>query len=75
MKEPYEIVKGWYFEGNMSLLEKQTIIKRLPSLGLLKCLRKCAQDFVAGKSVRKYGPEPEEARRLIQSWKDVDTAS
>jgi hypothetical protein len=75
MKEPYEIVRGWYFEGCMSLVDKQPMIRSLPSLGLVSAaFVPCAQDFVAAKSIRKYWPTGgiDEARRLIQKWKDAD---
>ena len=67
MREPYEIARGWYFEGCMSLVDKQAIIKELPRLGLISAaFVPCAQDFVAAKSVQKYRPGPDEARHLIQ---------
>lgn len=73
MREPYEIGRGWYFEGNMSLEDKHAIIKDLPSLGIISAaLVPCAQDFVAGKSLQKYVPDEDEARRTFQKWVDDD---
>lgn len=73
MREPYEITKGWYFEGCMNLLEKQAIIKALPELGLIsREFVPCAQDFVAGNSVEKYWPDKDEASRLLQQYRDAD---
>ena len=72
MREPYEIASGWYFEGNMSLDDKHAIIKDdLPRLGIISAaFVSCAQDFVAGKSVKKYEPDADETRRLFQKWLD-----
>ena len=71
MKERYEIRKGWYFEGCMSLADKTKILHALPQLGLSsRQFAKCAQDFVAGKSVEKYRHSGEEAIRQIELWKE-----
>jgi hypothetical protein len=52
----------------MSLLDKQAIVKDLPSVGLISTsFVPCAQDFVGGKSLAKYC-ETDEARHLIQKW-------
>ena len=42
MKEPYEVGRGWYFEGCMSLAEKKKILHALPKLG-------CARQFQSHK--------------------------
>jgi hypothetical protein len=69
LRAPYEIVSGWYFEGNMSLKEKHAIIEDLPSLGIISiAFVPCAQDFVAAKSVEKYWPDTDETRNLFQKW-------
>ncbi len=73
MREPCEITRGWYFEGCMSLRDKQAIIKDLPSVGLISpAFVPCAQDFVAAKPLLKYWPGSEESHRLIQLWRDAN---
>jgi hypothetical protein len=70
MQQPYEIGKGWYFEGNMSLLEKQKILDGLPGLGLsTREFANCAQDFVEARSVERYVPTTEEAGQIFERWK------
>jgi hypothetical protein len=70
MNAPYELGKGWYFEGNMSLDEKQNNLADLPKLGLATHeFTRCAQDFVEGKSVQKYAPSDEDAARKIKQWR------
>jgi len=70
MREPHEIAKGWYLEGCMSLIEKQSVLKRLPEIGLASAeFAKCAQDFVGGESVQKYLPGAEAAARLIERFR------
>ena len=70
MRQRYELGKGWYFEGNMSLADKKKILDALPKLGLSSPeFVVCAQDFVEGKSLGKYWPSEEEAGHQIEQWK------
>jgi hypothetical protein len=80
MREPYEITGGWYFEGNMSLNDKQAIIEKLPRLGLIStAFVPCAKDFVAGpkkgKRMVEYCPSTEEGRDLLKKWKEADPSA
>jgi hypothetical protein len=69
MREAYPLGKGWYFEGNMSLLDKKKIIHSFPEMGISsREFASCAQDFVEGKSISKYWPSEEEAVRQIEQW-------
>jgi len=69
MKERYKLGKGWYFEGCMSLVDKQRILQSLPQLGLSsREFANCAADFVGGKSIQKYWPDEEQAVRQIEQW-------
>jgi hypothetical protein len=73
MEEPYELGKGWYFNGCMSLADKSKILHSLPQMGLSsREFAKCAQDFVEGQSVEKYWPSAQEAARQIEQWKKAD---
>jgi hypothetical protein len=70
MREPYVLGKGWYFEGCMSLSDKQKVLHALPQLGLSsREFSNCAQDFVEGKSVARYCPSDQEAALMIEKWK------
>ena len=70
MQQPYEIGKGWYFEGNMSLLEKQKILDGLPGLGLsTREFANCAQDFVEARSVEGLRTHHRRGRTNIERWK------
>ena len=73
MNLPNALGQGWYFEGNMSLVEKKKILHDLPKLGLAsRDFANCAENFVAGRSVQKYWPSHEDAVRLIKQWKLPD---
>ncbi|MCA1530883.1 hypothetical protein [Bradyrhizobium yuanmingense] len=73
MNLPNALGHGWYFEGNMSLVEKKKILHDLPKLGLAsREFASCAEDFVSGDSVKKYWPSHEDAVRLIKQWKLPD---
>jgi hypothetical protein len=70
MRNPSEIGKGWYFEGNMSLPDKKTILHDLPTWGLsTREFANCTEDFVEGRSVEKYWPSGEQAARQVEQWK------
>ena len=70
MNNPCEIGRGWFFEGNMSLSDKQSILKDLPLLGLAsREFVRCAQDFVAGQPIQKYWPVSEQSDRLLEALK------
>jgi hypothetical protein len=70
MREPYNLSRGCYFEGCMSLVDKQKILQRLPLIGAVSlAFVPCAEDFVAGKSVQKYWPADNEVnRRKLEEW-------
>jgi hypothetical protein len=70
MREPYELSRGWYLEGCMSLQDKQRILQDLPVIGAASLsFVSCSQDFVAGKSLEKYRPQCDEAyRRKLEDW-------
>jgi hypothetical protein len=66
MKEPTELFDGWYFEGCTNLIQKQKILQGLPQLGLSPVFVACADDFVAGKSVRQYIPSENEVTEILE---------
>ena len=65
MEEPRELYDGWYFEGCTSLKQKQEILSGLQRCGLSAAFIACADDFVAGNSVRKYLPSKEEQLEIL----------
>ena len=70
MEARYKLGKGWYFEGCMSLVDKQRILQSLAQLGLSsREFANCAADFVEGKSIKTYCPDnKEQAVRRIEQW-------
>ena len=71
MGEPCQLGKGWYYEGRMSLVDKKRrIVDAFPQMGLSSLeFAHCVQDFVEGKSVRRYWPSSEAALRYVEKWK------
>ena len=68
MENPTHLLDGWYLEGCTSLKQKQDILQRLRKVGLSPALVACADDFVAGLSVKKYIPSQEEQLQIIQDY-------
>ncbi len=66
MKQPKELFGGWYFEGCSSLQQKHFILQNLTKVGLSPVFVACADDFVAGKSIKRYFPtKAEEANDKV----------
>jgi hypothetical protein len=64
MEEPYELSRGWYFEGCMSLEDKKAILGDLPTLGLTSSsFAQCAQDLWRAHPCRNTG------RRVVRPLK------
>ena len=72
MEEPRELLDGWYFEGCTSLIQKQEILQGLREAGLSAAFVACADDFVAGKSVRGYLPSEEEQNEIVARFKQQE---
>ena len=72
MTEPYPLSDGWFFEGCTSLIQKQSILQHLTKLRLSSIFVACADDFVAGNSVKKYHPTQNEAREAIQKCLEME---
>jgi hypothetical protein len=66
MRLPTNIGDGWFFEGNISLSQKQEILGKPSYAGYSVPFVECCQEFVAGKkSVRRFLPTNEEAERIL----------
>ena len=72
MKQPYPLFAGWHFEGCTSLLQKQSFLQHLTKVGLSSPFVACADDFVAGKSVKKYLPTHEEMEEMIHKNREKE---
>lgn len=68
MEDPTHLLDGWYLEGCTSLKQKQDILQQLTKVGLSPAFVACADDFVAGVSVRSYIPSEEEQREIIRDY-------
>ena len=60
MIDPVDIDDGWFFEGCTSLLQKREILGALSKIGYSTPFVECCEEFVAGKSVRRFLPTKEE---------------
>lgn len=67
MGTPYPLGDGWYFEGDTSLLQKQSILQHLTKLGLSGTFVACADDFVAGNSLQKYLPTEKDEKDMLDN--------
>ena len=65
MKEPKDIGDGWFFEGCTSLRQKRDVVSALSKIGYSTPFVECCEEFVAGKSVRRFLPTKEEAQRML----------
>lgn len=72
MKEPSQLNGDWYFEGCMSLVQKQDVLQNLLKLGLSTTFVNCADSFVANQSVKKYFPTKEEYGQICLKIKDEE---
>lgn len=68
MEDPTHLLDDWYLEGCTSLKQKQDILQRLTKLGLSPAFVACADDFVAGLSVKGYIPSEEEGWNIIRDY-------
>lgn len=66
MKKPYPLLNGWFLEDCQNLGQKQQITDSFFSLGLSKPFVACCDDFVAGKSVKKFMPTEDKIRKMIE---------
>jgi len=72
MKEPREILNGWYFEGCTSLIQKQQILSALSKCGYSNMFIACAENFVGGESIKQYFPTEEEANKILSKVNQSD---
>lgn len=72
MEQPYALWDGWFLEGCTSLEQKQWIVQQLTHAGLTATFVRCADDFVAGKSIESYFPTEDETREIIERSKLVE---
>jgi hypothetical protein len=68
MEDPVELVDGWFLEGCTSLKQKQDILQHLTKTGLSPAFVACADDFVAGLSVRRFIPSEDEQIDIIRDY-------
>ena len=66
MAEPCELLDGWFLEGCMRLEQKAAITSAVVRLGHSALFGASMDDFVEGKSVRKYMPSIEEQEALVR---------
>ena len=66
MVEPCELLDGWFLEGCMSMEQKAAVTSALVRLGHSALFGACMDDFVAGRSVRKFMPSIEEQEELVR---------
>jgi hypothetical protein len=65
MTDPVDIGDGWFFEGCTSLRQKRDILGALSKIGYSRPFVECCEEFVAGKSVRRFLPTKAEAERML----------
>jgi hypothetical protein len=65
MEDAVDIGDGWFFEGCTSLPQKRNILGALSKVGYSVPFVECCEEFVAGKSVRRFLPNQEEAERML----------
>jgi hypothetical protein len=65
MTNPVDIGDDWFFEGCTSLPQKREILSALSKVGHSVPFVECCEEFVAGKSVRRFLPTKEEAERML----------
>lgn len=66
MTDPYPLAGGWYVEGCMSLPQKQDVVSAVVRLSHSRLFGACVNDFIAGKSVRRYMPSIEQQEELVR---------
>lgn len=66
MTDPCSLADGWYVEGCMSLPQKQDVVSAVVRLGHSPLFGACVNDFIAGKSVRRYMPSIEQQEELVR---------
>lgn len=66
MAEPCELLDGWFLEGCMRLEQKAAVTSAVVRLGHSALFGTCMDDFVAGRSVRKFMPTIEEQEELVR---------
>jgi hypothetical protein len=74
MSNPYHLMHGWYLEGRTSLEQKKDILQKLTRLGLSQRFVNCADDFVEGRSIKKYLPTEEDAAEIMRMAGDTEEA-
>jgi hypothetical protein len=72
MKQPSALCDGWYFEGCISLKQKQIITQGFSKLGLSGTFIACVDDFVAGNRVEKYYPTRAEEEEILAKIKQQE---
>ena len=72
MKEPCDLLNGWYLEGCASLIQKQEIVQQLRRVGLSGSLVAAADDFVANKPIEKYFPNEEEQAQISERIREQE---
>ncbi len=65
MKEPKDIGDGWFFEGCTSLRQKHDVLSALSKIGYSTPFVESCEEFVAGKSVRRFLPTEKEMERML----------
>ena len=66
MNDPCALARGWCIEGCMSLPQKRDVVSAVVRLGHSPLFGACMDDFIAGKSVRRYMPSIEQQEELVR---------
>ena len=66
MNSAQKLDDKWYFEGCTNLIQKKYIILGLRKLDLSSAFVNAVEDFVSGKSVRRYLPSEEVQNEMIK---------
>jgi hypothetical protein len=66
ISNPHPLMDGWYLEGRTSLEQKRDILQKLTRLGLSQPFVSCADDFVEGRSIKRYLPAEEDAAEIVR---------
>jgi hypothetical protein len=67
MSDPCVLLDGWYLHGCMSLEQKQEMVSAVVKLGHSPLFGAALDDFIEGKSVRRYMPTPEQQEEIVRS--------
>ena len=64
---PCVLLDGWYLHGCMNLGQKQAMVSAVVKLGHSPLFGAAMDDFIEGKSVRRYMPTPEQQEEIVRS--------